>query len=300
MLEAIIAVTLTAPDLAAVERAYAEYLSYRVVERGAVDPALAALWGTPAVAGAPFLMMQPESGEPVYLRVVQQAATDGYAAMRTYGWNANEILVEDPDALAERLIDSPFRIVGPPRPLGMNPNVRAMQVIGPAGELNYFTRIPPGGSLFNLGSALSFVDRTFIVVVGGPDMQSMRSFYGEVLGLPTTDPQPARIQVLQDAYGLPPEHEVLLGIARMPASFLVELDEYPAQARARPRRDGALPPGIAMVSFSVPDLSAPGLVWRVPPAQRAQTPYSGRWAGVIEGAAGEWLELISPVPPPAR
>src|SRR5512139_1395208 len=95
MLTAIIAVTLTVPDPAAVERAYGDYLGYRVVERGHVAPALAEVWGAPALAGREFILMQPASGAPVYLRVVRQDGMPGFAAMRTHGWNSNEILVED-------------------------------------------------------------------------------------------------------------------------------------------------------------------------------------------------------------
>jgi catechol 2,3-dioxygenase-like lactoylglutathione lyase family enzyme len=236
--------------------------------------------------------MQPASGEPVFLRIVEQPRTRGYAALRTHGWNANEILVEDPDAMAARLADSPFRIVGPPRPLSMNPNVKAMQAIGPADELIYLTRIPPGGSIFGLSSAKSFVDRTFIVVVGGPDMTALRSFYGDVLGLRTTEPSPAKISVLQNAYDLPADHEVLLGIASLPGGFLVELDEYPADAAPRPRRRNALPPGLAMVSFTAKDLDARPLPWVVAPAPRIGRPYEGRRAGVLHGAAGEWIEIV--------
>ncbi|HPF27882.1 MAG TPA: hypothetical protein PK159_14955, partial [Steroidobacteraceae bacterium] len=65
MLVAIVAVTLTAPDLMAVEQAYARYLGYHTVERGVVSAELARGWDAPAVAGRSYLLMQPASGEPV-------------------------------------------------------------------------------------------------------------------------------------------------------------------------------------------------------------------------------------------
>ena len=90
--------------------------------------------------------MQPESGAGVFLRFVQAAPVAGYGPMKTFGWNATEILVQDPDALAEQLADSPFKIVGSPMNLSSNENIRAMQVVGPANEVLYLTRIPPGGA----------------------------------------------------------------------------------------------------------------------------------------------------------
>jgi catechol 2,3-dioxygenase-like lactoylglutathione lyase family enzyme len=292
MLTVIIAVTLTVPDPASVERAYGDYLGYRVVERGQLTGQLAETWGAPALAGRDYLLMQPASGEPVYLRVVRQDLPEGFAAMRTYGWNSNEILVEDTYAIHERLKDSPFRIIGEPKGLSMNPNIIAMQALGPAEELVYLTRIPPGKSMFNLGSAKSFVDRTFIVVLGGPDMTAMRSFYADKLGMPTTEPAASTISVLARAYGLPADHQFQLGIVQFPENFLIELDEYPPQATARPQRTGELPPGMSMVSFGVKDLDALDVEFIAPPRRIEQAPYSGRRVAVIRGAAGEYLELV--------
>jgi hypothetical protein len=240
--------------------------------------------------------MQPASGEQTFLRLVQSPATPGYEVMKTHGWNANEILVEDPDALAQRFAapGSPFRVIGPPRPLGTNPRVRAMQAIGPAGELNYFTRIPAdGGSVFIKTPARAPVDRTFIVVLGGPSMAAMRAFYEGTLGIPVTDPMPARINVIQDAYGLPRDYVTPLAIVRFSTSFVIELDEYPAASRPRPQRDGDLPPGIALVTFLVGSLDAAALPWIATPATHEGMPYAGRRSAVVIGAAGERLEMVA-------
>jgi hypothetical protein len=293
MLTAIVAVTLSVPDLHVVEAAYTRWLGYRVVERGAISSSLARGWGTPLAAGRPYALLQSASGAPVYLRLVQGPATPGFEVLKTHGWNANEILVEDPDQLAEQLAGSPFRIVGPPAPLSTNQAVRAMQVLGPAGELNYLTRIPPdGGSVFIKTPARSFVDRTFIVVLGGPSMGAMRQFYRDRLSMQVTEPVPARVNVLQHAWGLADDTDTPLALVSISEAFLIELDEYPGMARPRPRRDGDLPPGLAMVSFAAGSLDQPGMAWRAPPAPHAEAPYSGRRAGIIEGAAGEWIELI--------
>jgi catechol 2,3-dioxygenase-like lactoylglutathione lyase family enzyme len=298
LLVSILAVTIVVPDLEAVEAAYGSHLRYRVVERGTVDADLARAWAAPAMRGRRLLVLGPESGEPVFLRFVEAPATPDSAALKTLGWNATEILVEDPDALGERLRDSPFRIVGPPRDLQFNPKVRAMQVLGPAGELLYLTRIPPGGSMFDLGSARSFVDRTFIVVLGGRSMPAMRAFYRDVLGLPVTEARPSRVEVLNDAWGYDGEHQIPLAIAQLPKNFLVELDEYPAAAAPRPARGDELPPGMAIVTFGVRSLDA----LRVPtlaspsalagPAALEAAPYHGRRALLLRGGAGELVELV--------
>lgn len=292
MLTAIIAVTLSAPDLDLAERAYVQDLHYQVVERGAVSQALANAWGAPQAKASRFVLLQPASGEPTYLRIVQRPATPDFAAMKTLGWNSNEILVQDVDALATKLRDSAFRIVGEPRPLSSSSTVRAMQVIGPAGELNYLTCIPREGGTFIKTPAKSFVDRSFIAVLGGASIEAMRSFYHDGLGLQVTPAYASTVNVLQDAWRLPKDSLTQMALALISPGYLVELDQYPQGAKPRPVRSGDLPPGMAMVSFAVDSLDAIKLPWVVAPAARSGAPYHGRRAGVVHGPAGEWIELI--------
>ena len=294
MLSAILAVTLIVADLTAAEQAYVEWLDYRVVERGALDAAQAAGWNAPQAEGRRYVLLQPASGSHTYLRLVQSPSTPGYASMRNHGWNSNEILAQDPVALAAKFKsgNAPFRVIGEPRPLSMSPSVIAMQAIGPAGELNYFTRIPPEGTSFLKASAQSFVDRTFIVVLGGPSMPAMIEFYRDTLGLVVTDPAPAKINVLQQAWGVGADFTVPLTIAKVSDRFLIELDGYDTHAAPRPQRPGDLPPGMAMVSFEAHDLDAKKLPWLVPPRVRKDLPYAGRRAGLLRGAAGELVELV--------
>jgi catechol 2,3-dioxygenase-like lactoylglutathione lyase family enzyme len=212
--------------------------------------------------------------------------------MKTQGWNANEILIQDVDALAAKLRDSPFKIIGEPRPLSSGSKVRAMQVIGPAGELNYLTCIPPEGGSFIKTPARTFVDRSFIAVVGGTSMDALRAFYQDKLGLTVTATYSSAIDVLQHAWGLTPDTQTRMALAQISPGFLVELDEYPAAAPLRSQRDGDLPPGMAMVSFTVGSLNALKLPWRVKPVAHQQAPYNGRRAAMLLGPAGEWIELV--------
>ena len=294
MINAILMVTLVVADLGAAERAYAEWLGYRVTARGAVSVQQAADWGAPAAAGSRFVLLQSASGADVHLRVIERPPTAGFAAMRTHGWNSNEILVTDPAALERKFdrADSPFRVIGRTAPLGSNSAVIAMQALGPAGELNYFTRIPPEGGSFIKTPAQAEVDRTFIVVLGGPSMTAMRRFYGEILGNPATEPYLSTVGVLQDALGLAKDTQTALALVPISPGFLIELDEYPPVTTSRPRRAGDLPPGMAMVSFTVDELREDALDWYAKPTSRSEAPYHGRRAGIVLGAAGEWVELV--------
>lgn len=293
MLRAIKIVTLSVSDLTEAEGAYAEWLGYVRTARGRIDSELANGWGTPHIEGSPYAMLRSPAGTEVMLRLIERPITPGFAPLRMYGWNANEILVLDPGGLEKRLRapGSPFEVIGASAPLDSNPSIIAMQAIGPNRELNYFTRIPPEGGTFIKQAARTFVDRTFIMVVGGPSMPALREFYGQQLGMTVTDPFASRVSVLNEALSLPADHRIPLALVPLSSSFVLELDEYPAGTSPRPCRDGDLPPGIAMVSFLAEKLDE-RLPWRAMPRKIGGTPYSGRRAGVIVGPAGEWIELI--------
>src|SRR6185295_3129603 len=116
MLNVIFIVTLSAPNLRVVEEAYRDYLGYKVSARGKVSRTLASAWRAPASAGHDYLLMQPESGEEVYLRFIESEATEateGYAPLRTFGWNCTEILVKQPDHRVRRLAECPNPATSP-------------------------------------------------------------------------------------------------------------------------------------------------------------------------------------------
>jgi catechol 2,3-dioxygenase-like lactoylglutathione lyase family enzyme len=290
MFNSIAIVTIVVQQLAAIEPAYQSHFDYRTVDRGAISDDLAAVWQAPATRERNYLLMQPADGREVYLRFVEGEEVDGYGPMRTFGWNAIELLVKDPDGLAEKLTDSAFEIVGPPKDLWAAPNApRAMQAIGPGNELLYLTRND------NFATNLD-VDRVFIMVLGGPSMAELSRFYTDKMGLKVGDATPFKINVISNALNLPAETTYPLAIATVSDNFLIELDEYPNAATARPVATGSLPPGIAMVSFITHDLDKLDVDWRAAPRAIDALPYNGRRVGVTTGPAGEWIEVIEAAP----
>ena len=293
MLKSIVMVTMLVTNLNAVEEAYDSYLGYQVVEEGQIDRSLGSVWGARGMNKHPYVIMQPKSGEEVYLRFIEDKSMTNYRPMGTHGWNSTEILVEDPDALAVQLSNSSFNIIGQPYDLYPTPDApRAMQVLGPSNEIIYLTRIIPGGSGFNLGSAQSYVDRVFIMVVGGPSMKALQDFYSQKLNMPVTEASDWTIGVISRLNDLPEDTIYPLALVSFEKDFLIELDEYPSVVVPRKRAVNHLPSSTSVVSFLVDSLDNFDIKWRRPPQSIQNFPYNGRKVGVTIGPAGEWIELI--------
>lgn len=287
--------TLCVSDISICISAYTNLLDYQVIDEGELPQSLAAAWSTPDMTGMPYALLQPSSGAEVYLRFIETGRTGGYWPPVTQGWIATEILTTDPDALLEKLQGSAFTHIGGPGDLYPHPkSARALQMAGPAGELMYFTRILPGGSRFGLHGAKTFVDRPFIMVTGGTSMDETHGFYGGVLGLRVTEPSAFVIGQMSRVLGVDPRTAYPVSLARIPGrSFLIELEELPPYIERRHVPEGQLPEGLAMVSFTSAPLDELNLIYRAEPRRIDIPPYNGRKVAVIEGPAGEWLELIA-------
>lgn len=282
------------PDLRACVPVYCDLLDYRLVDEGRLPATLAAAWATPDMQGMPYALLQPASRAEVYLRFIQTGNAGGYWPPVTQGWIATEILTTDPEAVLAKLRTTAFTHIGGPADLYPSPkSARALQMAGPAGELMYFTRILPGGSRFGLHGARCFVDRPFIMVVGGTSLPDIHAFYGDVLGLQIWEQAPFRIGQMSRVLHLPPQTSYPISLARIPGrSFLLELEELPPYIGRRNVPEGQLPEGLAMVSFAAAPLHELRLDFRAAPRAIDLLPYKGRKVAVVEGPAGEWLELI--------
>lgn len=269
--------TITAADPSTAAAQYISQLGYLIADEGLVPYARAQQWNAPGVAGRRYVELKAPAGNGpgCFVRFVEQAPIAG-APLLGHGWNAMEVLCLNPYELAEDFMGTAFKVVIPPRPLPFDPDLHAMQVIGPAGELIYFTSLPTHKELLDLRPAQHRVDEPFIAILGGPDIESMLNFYRTELSTMTLPPSPVNIRIINDEFALGEDARVPLGIVKLPKFHLIEVDEHPAASKPRARRNGELPPGIAMVSFDVDTLAASTHV------------------RVVTGAAGEWLELPAP------
>ena len=235
-------------------------------------------------------MLRPEGRGITAIRFVESRAPADYVPFRHMGWNAAELMVQDTDAAAARLADSPFKIIGPPADLSFSDKIRAMQVLGPAQESLYLTSFKQKLPEFDTPDAHAFIDRVFIVIVGGPTAATLNHYYTTHFGAAKAPVIPGVISVISQAHGLPPSTPHELAAIALRGQSYIEADTMPAGTRPRESLPGELPPAVSMVGFDVATL--PSTVAYLSPARAIEiAPYGGRRVAVCVGAGGEWIEL---------
>lgn len=294
MLGSIHTVTYSATDLDAIEKTYSQYFGFEVVSKDPISETLAGSWGTPRTAGAKQLILQPPSGEESYYRYVEGEPVPGFSPLRTYGWNATEIVVEDLDAIHERLKDSPFQIIGTPAVLAFDftDAISAMQVVGLCGDVLYLTHIAEPVPGLELPTAKSFVDRTFVSILGGKSIDDMSRFFSDTFDISTAPPMDGTIRVINWAFNRPKGTKTTIATTILPDECLIELDEFPVGTVDRPCHEGCLPPGQAMVTFRHNDLESVRGKFMNDPQARSEAPYGGARSATLRGSTGELIELI--------
>jgi len=244
------AATLVAPDPAASARRYQEWFGYREVEAGQVSVELAAMWGAPAMAGRPYRVIGPASGASVFLRFVAGGIPESYAPLRSFGWGAIELCVQDVRSVFERMRPSPFAVIGPPKALDGAPAIWPMQVRGPDGEVVFLTEIRADEPGARLPRAECAVDRLFIAVLACADIVATRAWFGARLGLSGGADFELAYTTLSRAFGLDVSTKHRIAVLGHQGDAFLQLDQYPPGATARACLDGELPPGVAMISFA--------------------------------------------------
>lgn len=280
------------PDLFEAMRGYRDVLKLEHLETGLLPLDLAQSWGAPASVGARYAVLRPKSGSDCWFRLVEQPDHPEFKPTTTYGWGAFECTVEDVFGWPARLDGTSFDIVGMPRALpGMDAFV-PMQMLGTGLEMVYLNEVFGDMPNNDLPRAHSLTDKIFIVILGAPDRGAACAWYKDRLGLALGDTYEIPYQMINTAFDLPTDFITAMTMVQSARMPIVEVDDYPPEAKPRARHPGMLPPGNALVTLAMRDLDACQVEWISPPAVRQGPLYEGRRAATTIGPAGEMLELV--------
>lgn len=286
------AATVTVSNLSRTKGLYSEYFDYAVVEEGIISAALAKSWQTPKSAGQPYAVMQPSSGAEIYLRFIEQPPVEGFKALRSYGWNAIEICVQDVIAANARMLNSPFEIIGPPNKIPGLDAIHPMQVKGPDEEIVYLTQINDDLPEYNLPRAGSLIDKLFILVMGNSDMDRAAAWMQDKCGLSFGREMEIPYTMIAKAYGTPLDELHRICTLIHDKDVFLELDQYPEEATTRPRHDGMLVPGCAIGTLFHSDFDHLPGPWLTEPTVRDGEIYKGKRVGVLKDPDGTLIEMV--------
>ncbi len=232
-------------------------LGLQVLQQGRIDDAYAATLNQPSLAGKAVVLLGSTDPGSLQLRLIVDRAAAPRPSRFSAGWMALEILVRDVDALAAPVAAAGFEIVGPPADLDVSPNIRAMQAIGPAGEMLYLTQvrapvppfdIPLSSSLASGGSPGSDIGPLFIAVMRTPSRTATLAACAVLQPLQTLQFD-TRITVLNRALGRDAQQRWPVATVQLGGQSLFEIDEVADDPGGLPLIAGALPQGLAWIGI---------------------------------------------------
>ncbi len=276
--------TLVTPDLNRSIAAYCGHLQQKILLHEHVSLKQARQWGLGSLTGAPLVWLANELGEP-WLRVIGVENAQVVEPFQHKGWMSLEIGVDDVDALRPAMDGSPFQVIGEPANLDVSDNIRAMQLVGPAGEVLYLTEVKAEVPPFELPFARCPVDRLFIPVMLADNRDDALAVYETFPG--TTGLKfDTKVSVINRARQLDTEQKHPVSTIQLQGKNLIEIDQLNG-LRNRPLSDAGLPAGIGMITFAVESIPADLEKYRVSKGDPAELR-----GGLYRGAAGELIELI--------
>ncbi len=272
---------------------YARLLRLEPVEQGLVPAALAQGWGCPGSGSKRFALLRSVNPAGNFIRLVEGSAVPDYVPLRSYGWAALELTVEDVWPLHEAIAaDGAFRVIGAPELVEGFDNFIPMQVIGRAGEVLYLNKVLKSMATLDLPSAQAWVDRIFIAILAAKDRAAAVDFHINALGFAEDATYEITYRLINAAFGYSDDHKTAMTMTRWGRTPATEVDQYPVATIQRPCAPGELPPGVAMLSFIVASLEKSRAHWVAPPVVQEGALYQGQRSCCVVGAAGELIELI--------
>ncbi len=241
--------TLIVNDAAPLLRAYGA-LGLDVTAHWVVSAETAAAWAQPALARRHVTELG--CGGHTLLRLMEVPGAPARATRYSHGWLALEVLVRDVDALAAPAAAAGFEIVGAPADLELSPAIRAMQIVGPAGEMLYLTQVKAPVSPFELPLSSDIdsahnVAALFIAVMSTPSRAAAIAACAPLHPRATLQFE-TKVTVLNRALGRDITTRWPLTTLQWAGQSLFEIDEV-VDAQVVTPQAGALPSGLAWVSL---------------------------------------------------
>jgi hypothetical protein len=213
-----------------------------------ITPSQAQRWGATKMAGATTASVAGINGG---VRFIQSQDYLTPEPLKTFGWSALEVCVDDVFYYTDRAVKAGFTLLNEPVALSGSDKplpLIAAQLAGINGEVLYITQILDEMPNFELPDVKKESGSIFICVLGASDLEASRKVLEEGFELRRASDRHVAIKVLNKVYDKPLTDTHRLSSLQLNGRNAIEIDQMPAEADAREVKDGLLPPGISIVS----------------------------------------------------
>ena len=205
-------------------------------------------WNAEKLIGSPTIIVGGDNGG---IRFIESTQYETPLPLRTFGWTALEICVDDVFEYTERAISAGFTLLNEPVPLGGSEKALpliASQLAGKNGEVVYITQILSEVPNFELPNVEKESGSIFICVLGASDLETSRGALESNFKLRRASDREVAIKVINKVYGKSLSVTHRLSSLQLNGRNAIEIDQLPSEAVDREVKVNFLPPGISIVS----------------------------------------------------
>lgn len=242
-------VTILAHDLVTSAQMYISAFGWQIKESEyELRVEEASRWQAKDLAGARVLEVNGINGG---VRFIESAMYQNPLPLRTFGWSALEICVNDVHKYVAQAVAAGFVVMNEAVPLSGSAKplpLIAAQLAGINGEVVYVTQILSEVPNFELPDVSKESGSIFICVLGASDLEKSREVLETNFEVRRASDREVGIKVINRVYEKPLETLHRLSSLQLAGRNAIEIDQLPVEGTQREVAPGYLPPGISIVT----------------------------------------------------
>jgi len=185
------------------------------------------------------------------VRFIESSTYQNPLPLRTFGWSALEICVDDVHKYVARAVEAGFEVLNEAVPLSGIAKplpLIAAQLAGSNGEVVYVTQILSEVPNFELPDVAKESGSIFICVLGASDLEKSREVLESQFEVRRASDREVAIRVINRVYEQPLETLHRLSSLQLAGRNAIEIDQLPIKGKQREKLAGNLTPGISIVT----------------------------------------------------
>ena len=185
------------------------------------------------------------------VRFIESTTYQNPLPLRTFGWSALEICVDDVHKYVAQAVEAGFEVLNEAVPLSGTAKplpLLAAQLAGINGEVVYITQILSEVPNFELPDVSKESGSIFICVLGASDLAKSREVLESNFEVRRASDREVAIRVINRVYEKPLETLHRLSSLQLAGRNAIEIDQLPNEGAQREKLASNLPPGISIVT----------------------------------------------------